>query len=178
MFEISFLTAELILAAIWLIVRIIIWVKQKSIDWRREAILLLMFINIAVIIRFVFFPRELIDGHIQPLLFEAAKMFPLRINLRPLVFLFDYDNIRDIVWNVAGNSTMFIPTGIILPILYKKLNTFWKVIAAGALISICIEILQLPFASRASDVDDLILNTLGVAVGYGIYVAIKRIGRS
>ena len=161
-----------------MIVRIIIWVKQKSIDWRREAILLLMFINIAVIIRFVFFPRELIDGHIQPLLFEAAKMFPLRINLRPLVFLFDYDNIRDIVWNVAGNSTMFIPTGIILPILYKKLNTFWKVIAAGALISICIEILQLPFASRASDVDDLILNTLGVAVGYGIYVAIKRIGRS
>ena len=104
-------------------------------------------------------------------------MFPLRINVRPLVFLFDYDNIRDIVWNVAGNSTMFIPTGIILPVLYKRLNTFWKVVAAGALISLCIEILQLPFASRASDVDDLILNTLGVAVGYGIYVAIKRIGR-
>ena len=177
MFEISFLTTELTLAVIWLIVRIIIWVKRKSIDWKREAILLLMFINLAVIIRFVFFPRELIDGHIQPLVFDAAKMFPLRINVRPLVFLFDYDNIRDIVWNVAGNSTMFIPTGIILPVLYKRLNTFWKVVAAGALISLCIETLQLPFASRASDVDDLILNTLGVAVEYGIYVAIKRIGR-
>ena len=177
MFEIFFLTAELTLAVIWLIVRIIIWVKRKSIDWKREAIRLLMFINLAVIIRFVFFPRELINGHIQPLVFDAAKMFPLRINVRSLVLLFDYDNIRDIVWNVAGNSTMFIPTGIILPVLYKRLNTFWKVVAAGALISLCIEILQLPFASRASDVDDLILNTLGVAVGYGIYVAIKRIGR-
>ena len=178
MFEITFLAAELIFAAVWLIIRISIWVKQKRIDWMREAILLLMFVNLAVIIRFVFFPRELVDGHIQPLVFDAAKVFPLRISLRPFIFLFDYDNIRDIVWNVAGNFTMFIPTGIILPILYKRLNTFWKVIAAGALISLCIEILQLPFASRASDIDDLILNTFGVAVGYGIYVAIKRIGHS
>ena len=43
-----------------------------------------------------------------------------------------------------------------------------KTVAAGALISLCIEILQLPFPSRASDIDDLILNTLGTAVGYGI----------
>ena len=33
----------------------------------------------------------------------------------------------------------------------------------------------LPFPSRASDVDDLILNTLGVVVGYGVFAAVKRI---
>ena len=37
--------------------------------------------TVGVIIRFVFFPRELVDGHIQPLVFEAVKVFPLRINL-------------------------------------------------------------------------------------------------
>ena len=177
MFEITFLTAELIFAAVWLIIRTCIWVKQKRIDWKREAVLLLMFVNLAVIIRFVFFPRGLVNGHVQVLVFDPSSVFPLRINLKPLVHLFDYESVRDIVWNVAGNAAMFIPTGIVLPIVYRKLDSFGKAIAAGALISLCIEILQLPFASRASDIDDLILNTIGVAVGYGIYVAVKRIGK-
>ena len=167
--EISFLTAELTYTVIWLAVRVIIWVRQRSIDWKREAILLLMYINLAVIIRFVFFPKELVDGHVQSLVFDPYSVIPFRINMVPLFHLLEYDSIRDIIWNVVGNAAMFIPSGIVLPILYRKLDSFWKVVAGGALISLCIEILQLPFASRASDVDDLILNTLGVAVGYGIY---------
>ena len=174
---ISFAAIELIYTAIWILVRVTVWLKQKYIDWKRETILLLMFINLAVIIRFVFFPRELIDGHIQPLIFDKAEIFPVRINLLPLVHLFDYDNVRDIIWNVMGNAAMFIPSGIVLPVVYRKLDTFWKVIAAGIGISLCIEILQLPFASRASDIDDIIVNTLGVAVGYGVYRAVKHRGR-
>ena len=99
----------------------------------------------------------------------------MRVNLIPLVHLFDYDNSRDFVWNTVGNVTMFIPTGIVLPVVYKKLNSFGKVVAAGAFISLCIEILQLPFASRASDIDDLILNTLGVIAGYGIYAFVSHL---
>jgi len=174
---ISFAAAELIFTAIWILGRAAVWLKQKYIDWKREAILLLMFINLAVIIRFVFFPRELIDGHIQPLIFDKSEMFPLRINLLPMVHLFDYDNMRDIIWNVVGNAAMFLPSGIVLPVVYRKLDTFWKVIAAGIGISLCIEILQLPFASRASDIDDIIVNTLGVAVGYGVYMAVKQCRR-
>lgn len=174
MIKISILAAELIFTAIWLLARFIVWKREGQIRWKREALLLLMYINIAVIIRFVFFPRALVDGHVQPLIFDAAKVFPLRINLVPLIHLFDYDNVRDIIWNVVGNMAMLIPSGIVLPIVYKELDRFWKVIAAGAFLSLCIEILQLPFASRASDVDDLILNTLGVAVGYGIYAAARH----
>ncbi len=177
MLAISFLSAELAFAAVWLLVRISVWKKQNSIDWKREAVLLMMYLNLAVIIRFVFFPRDLVDGRVQPLIFEAAAVFPFRINLIPLVHLFDYDRIRDIIWNVVGNMVMFIPSGIVLPIIYRQLNSFWKVVAAGAVISLCTEILQLPFPSRASDIDDLILNTLGVAVGYGIYAACKRLKR-
>ena len=175
MFEVSILLAELAFTAVWLLIRTSIWKRQNSIDWKREAVLLLMYLNLAVIIRFVFFPRDLVDGHVQPLIFETAAVFPLRINLLPLVHLFDYDNIRDTIWNVVGNAVMFIPSGIVLPIIYRQLNSFWKVVAAGAFISLCIEILQLPFPSRASDIDDLILNTLGVAVGYGLYAACKRL---
>ena len=177
MLEISFLSAELAFTAVWLLVRICVWKKQNSIDWKREAALLWMYLNLAVIIRFVFFPRDLVGGRVQPLVFEATAVFPLRINCIPLVHLFQYDSIRNILWNVVGNTAMFIPSGIMLPILYKQLDRVWKVAAAGALISLCIEILQLPFPSRASDIDDLILNTLGAAVGYGIYAACKRLKR-
>ena len=173
MFEISFLTIELVFTLIWLLVRIAVWSRQRRIDWKREAVLLLMYINLAVIIRFVFFPKALINGHVQPLVFEPAAVFPLRVNFIPFVHLFEYVSLRDTIWNIVGNMAMFIPSGIVLPIIYKKLDSFGKVIAAGAFISLCIEILQLPFASRASDIDDLILNTFGVAIGYGIYAIMK-----
>ena len=175
MLEISLLIAELSFTFIWIIVRIVVWIRQKRIDWKREAVLLLMYINLAVIIRFVFFPKALVNGHVQPLVYDPAAVFPFRMNLIPLVHLLDYNDARDIVWNIVGNVTMFIPSGIVLPFVYKKLNSFGKVAAAGTFISLCIEILQLPFASRASDIDDLILNTLGVLVGYGVYVLIRQL---
>ena len=37
------------------------------------------------------------------------------------------------------------------------------------------ELLQLPFFDRATDIDDLILNTAGCAAGYLIYAAVRRI---
>ena len=63
--------------------------------------------------------------------------------------------------------------GKIQPLVFKKLDTPAKVIAAGVGFSFCIEILQLPFYDRVSDVDDLILNSLGYTIGYGIYAGVK-----
>ena len=169
MVEIPFLFLECAFTAIWLIIRIAVWMKQKKIDRKREIVLLLMYINLAVILRFTFFPMSKVDGHIQPLVSDTAAVFPFRVNLLPLVNLFDYDSKRDLLLNVIGNAAMFVPSGIVLPIVYRGLNTHRKVISAGIGISLCIEILQLPFYDRVSDIDDLILNTIGVIVGYGIY---------
>ena len=177
MVEISFIELECFFTAIWLLCRIIVWIRQRRINWKREAVLLLMYINLAVIIRFTFFPMSRVNGSIQPLIYDASTAFPFRVNLIPFVNLFDYDSKRDLLLNVIGNTAMFILSGIVLPIIYKKLNCFWKVVAAGAMISLCIEIIQLPFSVRASDVDDLILNTLGVAIGYEIYAAVKHLKR-
>ncbi len=175
MVELSFFKVELFFTIIWLLVRSVVWFRQGGADWKREIALLLMYINLAVIIRFVFFPKALVNGRIQPLVYDPAEAFPFRINLVPFVHLFEYDHVRDILWNVVGNMAMFIPSGIVLPVVYKNLNRFGKAVLAGAFISLCIEIIQLPFASRASDIDDLILNTLGVAAGYGIYAAVRQV---
>ena len=113
MIEIPFLFIEFVFTSIWLVIRIGVWGKQKHIDWKREAVLLLLYINLAVIIRFVFFPMSKVDSQVQPLIFDIATVFPFRGNLVPLVNLFDHDNKRDLLLNVIGNVAMFIPSGIV-----------------------------------------------------------------
>ena len=89
--------------------------------------------------------------------------------------MFDYSTTKDMLINIIGNVTMFIPTGIILPVIYKKLHSFPRTVLAGGLISLCIEILQLPLSDRTSDINDLILNTSGVVIGYGICALARKI---
>ena len=173
MLEFSYLSALLFVSVIWLLVRVYVAAKQKRVSWKREAQLMLVYICIVVVMRFTFFPFFKVAGKIQPLIFDASQMFPPRINLLPMVNLLDYEIFREMLINVIGNSTMFIPLGIVWPSVFSKLDTHKKVIAAGVGFSLCIEIFQLPFFDRVTDIDDLILNSLGFLIGYGIYLLVK-----
>ena len=177
MIKISLLTGELCFTVLWILSRGMILMQQKKVVWKREALLLLMYINLAVLIRFVFYPFFTVNGEVQPLIINMSSLQPLRVNLIPLVNILDYDIKREAAINIIGNISMFIPTGVIMPILYKRLDCFWKVLLAGAGLSFVIEVIQLLFPGSVTDIDDLILNTLGVAVGYGIYAACKRLER-
>ena len=175
MIKISLLTGELCFTVLWILSRGMICMQQKKVVWKREALLLLMYINLAVLIRFVFYPFFTVNGEVQPLIINMSSLQPLRVNLIPLVNILDYDIKREAAINIIGNISMFIPTGVIMPILYKRLDCFWKVRLAGAGLSFVIEVIQLLFPGSVTDIDDLILNTLGVAVGYGVYAACKRL---
>lgn len=76
--------------------------------------------------------------------------------------------------NIIGNITMFIPVGIIWPICFKKLDTPAKTILAGFGYSLLIELSQLLLYERLTDIDDLILNTIGVTIGAFIYFGIVK----
>ena len=175
MFQIYYIDMLIFISVMWCLVRASVAGKKKGVDWKREVQLLLVYICIIVVARFTFFPFGKVDGKIQPLVFDMAKMIPFRINLVPFVHMTDYAIKREAVLNFAGNVTMFIPIGIVYPIVYKELNTHWKVIAAGVGFSLCIEILQLPFFDRVTDIDDLIMNSFGYVIGYGIYLFVGKI---
>lgn len=174
MIQISYTFMVVLITVLWLIVRIVVWTKQKHIAWKRELQLLLVYICLLVVTRFTFCPFGKVDGKIQPLVLYPDKCFPFRINWVPFVYLFDYELVSEALLNFIGNTTMFIPVGIIWPMVFKKLDTPGKVIGAGVGYSLCIEILQLPFYDRVSDIDDLILNSLGYLMGYGIFLLVKR----
>ena len=173
-----YITYNAMIAAItaaWILVRAALGISRKQASWKRELQLMLVYICLIVVARFTFFPFSKVDGQVQPLIFDAAKAFPFRINLLPFVYLMDYPKFSEAMLNLIGNTTMFIPIGVIWPIVYKKLNSHKKVIAAGIGFSLCIEILQLPFFDRVSDIDDLILNSLGFLTGYGLYLLVKAL---
>ena len=174
MAEISYTSMMIAISGIWIFVRALLCVKHKQINWKRELQLILVYICLIVVARFTFFPFTKVDGKVQPLIFDAARMFQFRINLLPLANLLDYPEHREAMLNVVGNTAMFLPIGVIWPIVYKELNTHKKVIAAGIGFSLCIEILQLPFYDRVTDVDDLLLNSLGFVTGYVLYLLIKK----
>ena len=166
------------ISIIWCLVRVICVIKTKRVNWKREFQLLFVYICLVVVARFAFFPFSKENGEIQPLVFESAKAFPFRINWIPFVNLLDYPETRDILINVIGNTAMFIPLGIVWPSVYKGLDTHRKVISAGIGVSLCIEILQLPFYDRVSDIDDLLLNSLGFFIGYLLYLLAKSLKKN
>lgn len=76
------------------------------------------------------------------------------------------------------NMIMMMPFGFLLPLIWQNWRGFGKVVLAGFGFSLLIEVLQL-FNTRLSDVDDLIMNSLGAAAGYLIWLLYHRLfGRS
>lgn len=76
------------------------------------------------------------------------------------------------------NMIMMMPFGFLLSLIWQNWRGFGKVVLAGFGFSLLIEVLQL-FNARLSDVDDLIMNSLGAAAGYLIWILYNRLfGRS
>lgn len=172
--EISFGTVAAVICAIWLVLRLCIWVRARRVLWRRELQLLLILGAYLVLARFVFFPFSRVDGQIAPLLFDPEQALSPRINLLPLYYLFDYPTAQEILLNIIGNTAMFLVMGLLYPAVFPTLDTPKKTMLSGVGLSLAIELLQLPFFDRVTDIDDLLLNTLGFAMGYGLVFLLRR----
>lgn len=107
----------------------------------------------------------------------------MSLNLTPLHTVFKYIRlldsanaalVRTAVINLYGNVIMFIPLGFLLPNVFPKLRKLWKTLTATAVIIILVELVQLFSLVGSCDVDDLILNVLGSAMGYGIDRLLKK----
>ncbi len=90
---------------------------------------------------------------------------PMGVNLRP----FSYDGNARIATRLnLLNIFMFLPLGFLLPLIWKEHRSFIRTALTGLYFSLLIELCQL-FNHRATDVDDLIMNTLGAVIGWGIW---------
>lgn len=76
--------------------------------------------------------------------------------------------------NLLGNIFLFSPVGFFIPLLAQRKINLKKIIAIGFSLSIFIEFVQL-FIGRSSDIDDVLLNTFGVVIGYIVLIFGQKI---
>ena len=92
------------------------------------------------------------------------------VNLKPFLMFKQFEISSK---QVIGNSIMLLPLGIFIPLIFRKLSRFILVFIICLLVSVCIELMQLITSHRSADIDDVILNTSGAAVGYMLYSLLR-----
>ena len=85
------------------------------------------------------------------------------LNLNLIPFLGIIEDLKNSLLNIL----LFVPLGFFLPVLWTRFRRFIPVFFFGFGLSLAVELLQM-LTYRATDVNDLITNTLGTAIGYFI----------
>lgn len=146
------------------------FVKNRRIVIKR-AVWVLFVVYLSWLIYFLFFcegygrhPSETYRYNLEP--FSEIKRY---------IKYYDTIGIKLFMLNIVGNIVAFIPFGASLPIINKKYKGFISIFLLGVLFTLCIETTQLIMRVGSFDVDDMILNTTGVVIGYIICKIMKFI---
>lgn len=75
-------------------------------------------------------------------------------------------NFRDWFSNLFGLVIAFMPLGFLIPIIHRKINKLYQIIIPSLSVSMIIEIFQHISRRGITDIDDVILNTLGGILGF------------
>lgn len=112
---------------------------------------------------------------------NTINLVPLREHVQAVVCLVNDcpaagQAARFLFIDVVGNVAVFVPIGLVLTGVLGGLANrprLWIAIALGGALSIGIELVQLIIPSRATDVDDVLFNTIGTALGATWVVAAR-----
>ena len=107
-----------------------------------------------------------LQGYWSPYFSGWALPLAHRVNLIPF-------SQGDSLFNIVGNIVMFVPFGFLAALLWRGWR-WWKSLLVGFCTSVSIEFIQF-FIGRSTDIDDVILNTAGAAVGFWLFCLLRAI---
>lgn len=144
--------------------------KQVQTGAYREGALLLLFMFLTGLLFLTLTPPSgwSYSGPFQ----GTVNLVPLRESIRLFPFYLKNKMWTAFLVNFLGNIVMFIPIGFFAGLLVDK-PCWWKGTLWAFGLSFFIEVSQL-FVCRGTDVDDLILNTLGGLMGYWLFLMFRR----
>lgn len=73
------------------------------------------------------------------------------------------------VWHMLQNVALFVPVGLLFPLIHPAFDHPGYAVMNGLMLSVWIETIQMITASGTCDVNDILTNTLGTAMGYGTF---------
>ena len=143
---------------------------------QRKAVVIMLLIYLLVLAYLLFLSPNF-RSYDLPDDYDILNLVPFREIAR---FLTNRDEIG--IWgaftNLAGNILAFIPFGILVPAAFRSMRKAYRTILAGMFISAAAELLQYKLACGVCDIDDVILNTAGTAIGYAVFTTVMKIRRS
>ena len=74
--------------------------------------------------------------------------------------------------NLILNICLFVPMGILLPLVFPGMRRFWKVYLTGFLVAFFIEVFQKASGRGVMEADDILNNTVGTMIGYGLVMLV------
>lgn len=177
-------TTVFILLGLVFVIPLVAWTNRRDrIGWSLSLARLAFAAYVVVLIGLLFtpfpfppwtrLPEESLDAY-RPWPFPWVNLVPFETIAGALRYGLDWQPGRVLV----GNVLAFAPFGVFLPILWPSRRSLISVVGAGLAISLGLEAVQLGLSLligapyRVADVDDVMINVLGVALGYGLYRAI------
>jgi glycopeptide antibiotics resistance protein len=147
--------------------------KTKRTQWLATCALI---VYCAVLIKFVVF-KAIPTIHIGHLRFRLAGPHTGPGNFVPFKTIGPQligrkNRLIDIV-NLIGNIIPFMPIGLLAPLVFRSIS--WRrALVLGAVTGLTVEVMEAVFRVGIFDIDDVILNALGVMFGYGVFVMFRR----
>lgn len=139
-------------------------IRKKRPNLARELTVLLLSASFVGVLSQAVLPKlQWIDGGLRFLFVgeHHTNLIPFAVIAKTADEL-ARGNLSALLINVIGNIAVFVPLGFFFSLLWKP--SAKTVLLAGFLTSLFMEVSQL-FLPRHTDVDDLILNTLGAFLG-------------
>lgn len=140
--------------------------KNRKFTGLQYVLLISFCLYVLAVIHLVFFPIDVNIG-------AYANQTPWykTINFIPLLTL----DVKTFVLNIL----MLVPLGIYLPLVNPKYGTLTKAAKLALVVSVFLELVQLIIRitlgnGRSTDINDILANTIGGALGYLIYSMLLR----
>lgn len=121
---------------------------------------------VAALVYFLFFAESY--GRGAEGAYYSFNIYPFQ-EIRRYLTQYKIIGMKYVFLNMAGNVIGFMPFGALLPLMVRSVRKAWKVTLLGFEISALVEISQLLFRVGCFDIDDTILNTSGVLLGYALF---------
>lgn len=157
--------------------------SSGDINYKKESLYLIFVCYIVGLFNLVLVPRNFWDIIWYNIFYNFnenpfAGIFDFSYNFIPTIYKIIIGEYTLDSWGkamIVGNFLMFIPMGIMLPLVFKNINKK-NIFVIAILITLSIEILQ-PIVGRSFDIDDIIMNFIGIIIGYlavTIFIKLKE----
>lgn len=168
-------TTTIVIAAVFLVLwRVVLWLRRGG-DPVRELGIVALASWALLLVAVTFFPLTIVFYD-----WAGSSNFVPFASISQLI---RETSSETALTNIGGNLVLLAPFGFLMPVLFARMRSLWATTWRAAVVSLAIEVGQSVTGARATDIDDIILNTTGAMVGYLLYRGVRwvaeqsRIGR-